>query len=405
MSSNTNASSFNTKLRKFDGKGFRVWARQLQLYLEVKDVWRAVLESAPTSLALAAEESGGGDQPLHQLEIQQKLAMIIVFAALSDDIAAEVAEHPRPKAMLDALQKTHRHLCDTTVAALKREYLSFFLEHGGDMIDHIRKTRLLIANLAGYKVVVSEGEKRSNFLQSLSPDWNGYVAAVEACTSFEKMLMNAASEAKRRANQDLRGRRGGSGAGRSGSAFAVMQAKTPGKKMGNCFKCDKPGHFKNERRSKQSSSNGGGSRNKEESGFVFQASEHNAHEMQWIVDSGASSHMTGVRELLFDVVAKSDVSVNTAGGEKLTAMHRGKALLPLVGGGSCTLQGVLFVPGLKRSLVSLNKAGEAGLNTTFERDACTIARASGSLRSARTTVEPLSSTPLCQLMWPPRRTL
>ncbi|EEY68635.1 uncharacterized protein PITG_21952 [Phytophthora infestans T30-4] len=90
MSANT-TTAFTTKLRKFDGTGYRVWARQLQLYLEVKDVWSAVLKPAPTLLQLENEESGQADRPLrqqerplHQLEMQQKLAMTIILAAGTD---------------------------------------------------------------------------------------------------------------------------------------------------------------------------------------------------------------------------------------------------------------------------------------------------------------------------------
>ncbi|EEY68669.1 uncharacterized protein PITG_21931 [Phytophthora infestans T30-4] len=132
MSANT-TTAFTTKLRKIDGPGYRVWARQLQLYLEVKDVWSAQ------------------ERPLHQLEMQQKLAMTIILAALTDDQAALVADLQHPKAMLGALQKTHRHVCDTT-------------------------TRLMLAELECYKVVLTDAEKKSNFLQSLGPDWNGYIA-------------------------------------------------------------------------------------------------------------------------------------------------------------------------------------------------------------------------------------
>ncbi|EGZ08113.1 hypothetical protein PHYSODRAFT_438201, partial [Phytophthora sojae] len=131
MSSNT-TTAFTTKLRKFDGSGYRVWARQLQLYLEVKDVW------------------GARERPLHQLELQQKLAMTIILSALTDDQAALVADLTHPQEMLQALQKTRRHVCDTT-------------------------TRLMLAELECYKVSLSGAEKKSNFLQSLGPDWNGYI--------------------------------------------------------------------------------------------------------------------------------------------------------------------------------------------------------------------------------------
>ncbi|GMF38708.1 unnamed protein product [Phytophthora fragariaefolia] len=99
MSANTTTTAFTTKLRKSDGTGDCVLARQPQLYLEVRDVWSAVLKPAPTSLQLENEASGQAERPLrqqerplHQLEMQQKLAMTIILSALTDDQAALVAD-------------------------------------------------------------------------------------------------------------------------------------------------------------------------------------------------------------------------------------------------------------------------------------------------------------------------
>ncbi|GMF33375.1 unnamed protein product [Phytophthora fragariaefolia] len=354
MSANTTTTAFTTKLCKFDGTGYRAWARKLQLYLEVKDVWSAVLKPAPTSLQLENEESGQAERPLrqqerplHQLELQQKLATTIILSTLTDDQAALVADLQHPKDMLAALQKSHRHVCDTTVGTLKREYMSLYIDVGGDMLEHVRQTCLMLAELECYKVSLTDAEKKSNFLQSPGPDWNG----------------------------------GGTQTVHGGNAFTATAHGKSGVKKGKCFNCGKYGHLKNECKAKRlggasghaATSDQGGNEDAER-GFVFQVSSTpESAEADWIIDSGASSHMMGSPDLLNDrIKMTSDIVVTTASGMKLSATHRGTASLPLVSGGTCTLDNVLYVPGLQRNLVSLSKVGATGLTATFTREHCVI---------------------------------
>ncbi|GMF48612.1 unnamed protein product [Phytophthora fragariaefolia] len=361
--------------------------------------WRqrsGATKPAPTSLQLANEESSQADrplqqreQPLHQLGLQQKLAMTIILSALTDDQAALIADLTHPQEMLQALQKAQRHVCDTTVGALKRQYMALYID-GGDMLEHIRQTRLMLAELECYKVSLSDAEKKSNFLQSLGPDWNGYIGALEACGSMEELLIKAAAEARRRSTQAQRSKHGGTQAVSSGNAFAASSYGKPGTKKGKCYNCGKRGHFKNECKSKKqfggafgNAAAGQDSGDEAETGFVFQVSTQAAG-ADWIIDSGASSHMTGTSDLLSDLhEMASNVVVTTASGTTLTATHGGKAYLPLATGGSCTLDNVLYVPGLQRNLVSLSKVGAAGLTATFDHERCVITSGSAKLVATR----------------------
>ena len=87
MSFNSTA-IFTTKVCKLKRTVYRVLACQMHLYM---DIWIAVLQSTPTPLQLKIEESGQADrllqqkdQPLHHLQIQQKLAVIMILSALKD---------------------------------------------------------------------------------------------------------------------------------------------------------------------------------------------------------------------------------------------------------------------------------------------------------------------------------
>ncbi|GMF38709.1 unnamed protein product [Phytophthora fragariaefolia] len=150
---------------------------------------------------------------------------------------------------------------------------------------------------------------------------------------------------------------------------------------GKCFNCGKYGHFKNECKSKRVGGASGHAATSDQCGnedaesrCVFQVnSTPESAEAVWIIDSGAPSHMTGSPDLLNDLIkVASDIVVTTASGMKLSATHRGTASLPLVSGGTCTLDNVLYVPGLQRNLVNLSKVEAAGLTATFTREHCVI---------------------------------
>lgn len=385
------------KLRRFDGTSYRVWARQLQLYLEVKDLWDAIQLDMPTAEQLTQEGSNGG--PLKTCASKQKLAMTIILASLNDEQAALVADVMHPRDMLNALKTTQRHICDATVGALKRKYMGLFLDSGGNMLDHIKQIRLVVAELGSYHVTFTDAELKSNFLQSIGPEWNGYVGSLEACSTCDEMMVKAASEARRRTEQRQRGRGGGATVTQTTSALTTHQPNRSGnsnsngqnrggnnnsngqqakRRKGKCWNCGKRGHMKQDCRSQPKNGGSGGS-NAAEAGFCFQMSVDNMSQSgslpksHWIIDSGASSHMTGESTLLYDVrPLKQATVVTTASGTKLTAVEEGKARLPLEGGGWCTIDRVLLVPGLQRNLVSLNRVSSRGLSAAFSDMRCVI---------------------------------
>jgi hypothetical protein len=86
----------------------------------------------------------------------------------------------------------------------------------------------------------------------------------------------------------------------------------------------------------------------------------------WYIDSGASSHMTGVREHLTDL-RDTEVRMEIALGDD--------TLVRVVGIGTVTFQrdsmppisfrDVLYVPGLKKNLISVSTLQDRGLEVTF----------------------------------------
>ena len=86
----------------------------------------------------------------------------------------------------------------------------------------------------------------------------------------------------------------------------------------------------------------------------------------WLIDSGASRHITGFKEALSDMVEK-DTNLEIILGYNATYPMKGTGTvtLHLSQGQVLRLQDVLYVPDLKKKLVSISAMEDKGFNVAF----------------------------------------
>jgi hypothetical protein len=86
----------------------------------------------------------------------------------------------------------------------------------------------------------------------------------------------------------------------------------------------------------------------------------------WLIDSGASRHMTGYREHLTDLVEKeSRLHVVLGDNARYTVKGVGSSSFQLDSDIPLQLSEVLYVPGMKRNLVSVSALEDKGYKVTF----------------------------------------
>jgi hypothetical protein len=86
----------------------------------------------------------------------------------------------------------------------------------------------------------------------------------------------------------------------------------------------------------------------------------------WSIDSGASRHMTGYREHLTDLVEKeSRLHVVLGDNARYTVKGVGSFTFQLDSDIPLQLSEVLYVPGMKRNLVSISTLEDKGYKVTF----------------------------------------
>ena len=247
-------------------------------------------------------------------------------------------------------------------------------------------------------ITISDGDKCISFLCSLPDSWDSLVIAVGSNATklnFDDVVASLLSEEMRRKSMDsstkdalsVRGHtvdrsKNKSSGGRSKSRG---RSKSPGPSVRKCWKCGKTGHYKKDCKSKSFDKNKGsndtpstdGKYSIEEGGDVYLASSStHAENDSWLIDLGASFHMTPHGEWFYEYEKYDGGDVFLEDNSVARIIGRGKIKLLLKNGRIRTLPGVLHIPKLARNLISVSRMDDAGVKTVFEKNTCKMVRGS-----------------------------
>jgi hypothetical protein len=164
---------------------------------------------------------------------------------------------------------------------------------------------------------------------------------------------------------------------------SIGRSKSLGKSLRKCWNCGKTGNYKKDCKSKKvekpkgsdSTSSTEVKTSTEEGGDAYlESTSTHADRDVWLIDSGASYHMTPHMEW-FSKYEKYDGGDVFLGDDSTTkTMGRGRVKLFLKDGRIRTLIGVLHIPKLSRSLISVSKLDDAGVDTIFGKNTCKMVR-------------------------------
>ena len=341
---------------------YPTWKVQCQMALVREGLWGIVAETE--TIPVAEDEAGSRAKFI----ARRDGALAIIVLAVDTKLLYLLGEPTDPVDVWTKLQAQFQKKTWANKLALRRRLHSLQLKDGDSVQEHIKTLTELFNELAVVGDVIKEEDRVVYLLASLPDSFNTLVTALEANEDVPKMevvterLLHA--ERKRR-EKDL-------------TAERVMTAtKARGLK---CFNCKKFGHIQRHcpERSKPVKKSNSKTRSKDDKGdsvgllahYVLGASEL-AH--PWIVDSGATSHISNSRELyeVFQPLEKTQ-QIILGDGRRLEAVGIGVVALRLKQSGAKSkvgrLKDVLYVPDLAYNLLSVPKVTEAGKEVTFDED-------------------------------------
>lgn len=263
--------------------------------------------------------------------------------------------------------------------SLLRDFFNYSFKKGNDLSLHISELQNIVSRLESLQHKIDDSMLMSKFLVTLPEEYRYFSTAWESTPANERSLTNLIArllneEARHKVNTESEG----------AVSFKAKELKFSKIK---CYKCGKQGHiakpcFKKDQYSGQNKSKQCSickktnhveedcffrkkhEQNNDEKKVAFIAGyNNNLDDLEFIVDSGATSHMVKNKEILTNV-KKCDTNIGIAKkNQNMKSEEIGS-----VNGDICILKNVLYVPELSENLLSVSTITENGGEVTFSKN-------------------------------------
>lgn len=354
---------------------FATWKIQMKMHLIASDLFDIVdgTETAP-------EEDT--DQ-YRKFCSRQKKALSALVLGVEPRLLYLLGDPEDPNKVWKKLLEHFQKKTWANKLRLRRRLYSMQLRVGKSLQNHLRDFIELFSEMAAVGDAISEEDQVICLLASLSDNYSTLVTALEASEqvpSWDIVTERLLHEENKHTSKD-------------DTAAALVSNESESyrqhynKKNVKCYECGRIGHIKRncrvflqKRKYSSDNANVACSEDADTIACTFVAdtalSCFSANN-RWIIDSGASQHMTNDRNCFSDFeTVSAEQTVEIGDGRSLNTCGVGTVNLILSSPNSrisrCVLEKVLFVPDLSCNLFSVSKVTEKGKSVIFNAEGCKI---------------------------------
>lgn len=363
---------------KFNGENFSLWKFKMEMVLSSKELWDIVdgSEEPPPSSSDVKERKA--------FEKRAKTAFAIIATNLVDKEMAHIKNCKGPAEAWERLCNIHETKSLSNILFLRRKFLTIKMQDGDCMLDHINKVKDLADQLMCLDVAVKDEDIVMTLLDSLPPSYEHLIIALETRDmkdlTLEFVTARLMHEVAKRKEKEPQGDDAAmlSRQGKGGSNKNYKEERM-------CFKCGKPGHIARNcwsGKGKDVVNNTRYESADDDFAFVVMHGASNIKISKWIVDSGATQHMTPHRHMFDTYESVSNRNVFLGDNGAVEALGKGSILVESRVNGEVKkirVYDVLHVPKLHVNLLSVGKLVSRGLKVHFNKMGCDVITEGGEL--------------------------
>ena len=358
-----------------EDNNYGTWKVQVKMALLRESLWSIVngSEIEPT-------EAG----PREKYAIRRDRALATIVLSVSPKLLYLIGDPVDPSVVWNKLSDQFQRKTWANKLRLRRKLCNLRLHDGDSMQAHLKEMLEIYEELSVIGEPLDETDKVIYLLSSLPESYSTLVTALEANEAVPKIemvterLFHEESKIKLKSSE-------------KDKAF-LSNRKSYGKDM-VCYQCGKPGHIKRFCREKPQYSietKAYKQHAKLHANKVFEDSSSDSEsiglvinacavtdQINWVVDSGASRHMTNNTGLFSSYAPLEKFhKVEVGDGRTLDAIGSGNVVLytkiPDDKVVRCVLKDVLYIPELAYNLISVSKVSETGKKVQFTENICSI---------------------------------
>ena len=348
---------------KLSGKNYSHWSFRMKMFLEKEGCWDVVVGGKPDNVTEA-------DWILLDKKAMWNIGLCVDNAQLIHIKSAKTS-----KESWSALKKYHAKVTLSSKISLIKKVFKAQLPKGGNMEEHLVQMFQWLDELSEMGANFGESLLVMIILSSLNEDYDTLITALEARNDedlkLEFIRTKLIDEWEKKS--------------KSGKRETALSVDKNHKFQPKCYFCKKEGHlrakcteykkWKAEQEYKEESK----IKKPENANIVCTNTEFalttGKFGSGWLLDSGASCHISCDRRLFTEIDESVKEQVTTANGENIISSGRGIAKISLISDGIekvFPIKDVLYVPEMEGSLLSVRKLTEKGLKVIFEKDSCII---------------------------------